>query len=65
MIESQTNYFIDAISKMQQQHIRSIEVKKEVQDTFNAEIQRKLQGTVWQSGCKSWYVSEAGKNHTV
>ncbi len=65
MIESQTNYIIDAVSKMQQQHIRSIEVKKDVQDKFNAEIQRKLEGTVWQSGCKSWYVSEDGKNHTV
>jgi cation diffusion facilitator CzcD-associated flavoprotein CzcO len=65
MIESQTNYVVDAIQKMVNQHIRSIEVKKDVQDNFNAEIQRKLQGTVWQSGCKSWYVSDNGKNHTV
>lgn len=65
MIESQTNYIIDALKKMQAQGIRSIEVKKSVQDTFNKEIQQKLQGTVWQSGCKSWYVSEDGRNHTV
>lgn len=65
MIESQTNYVVDAVQKMMQQNIKSIEVRKEVQDKFNAEIQRKLQGTVWQSGCKSWYVSESGKNHTV
>ncbi len=65
MIESQTNYIIDAIQKMTNQDIRSIEVRKDVQDKFNAEIQCKLEGTVWQSGCKSWYVSEDGKNHTV
>jgi len=65
MIESQTNYILDAIQKMQQQNIKSLEVKQEIQDKFNKEIQKKLEGTVWQSGCKSWYVSENGKNHTV
>ena len=65
MIESQTNYIIDAIQKMVKQNIRSIEVKQDVQDKFNAEIQKKLVGTVWQSGCKSWYITESGKNHTV
>ncbi len=65
MIESQTNYIMDAIQKMVKQDIKSIEVKRDVQDTFNREIQKKLEGTVWQSGCKSWYVTEDGKNHTV
>lgn len=65
MIESQSNYIIDAIQKMIHQNIKSIEVKKEVQDNFNAEIQKKLVGTVWLSGCKSWYLTPDGKNHTV
>lgn len=65
MIESQTNYIIDCIQKMQKQNIRSVEVKQEVQEKFNQEIQKKLVGTIWQSGCKSWYITEDGKNHTV
>ena len=65
MIESQTNFIIDAIQKIIHQNIKSIDVKKDVQDDFNKEIQKKLVGTIWQSGCKSWYVSESGKNHTV
>jgi cation diffusion facilitator CzcD-associated flavoprotein CzcO len=65
MIESQTNYIMDCIQKMQKQHIKSVEVKRDVQDKFNAEIQKKLVGTIWQSGCKSWYITEDGKNHTV
>lgn len=65
MIEAQTNYILDAIEKIQKQKIKSFEVKKEVQDKFNKEIQKKLVGTIWQSGCKSWYISENGKNHTV
>ena len=65
MIESQTNYILDAVQKMLQQNIKYIEVKEDVQVEFNAEIQKKLIGTIWQSGCKSWYITESGKNHTV
>ena len=65
MIESQTNYIIDAIQKMSEQGIKSIEVRKDVQTKFNEELQKKLEGTIWLSGCKSWYLSEDGKNHTV
>lgn len=65
MIESQTNYIIDAIQKMTQQGIKSIEVRKDIQTKFNEELQKKLEGTIWLSGCKSWYLSEDGKNHTV
>lgn len=65
MIESQTNYILDAIKKMTNQGIKSIDVRKDVQTKFNEEIQKKLVGTIWLSGCKSWYLSEDGKNHTV
>ncbi len=65
MIESQTNYIMDAIQKMINQNIKSIDVKKEIQTKFNEEIQKKLEGTIWLSGCKSWYLSADGKNHTV
>ena len=65
MIESQTNYILDAVKKMQAQNIQAIEVRKDVQTKFNEEIQKKLEGTVWLSGCKSWYLSENGKNYTV
>jgi cyclohexanone monooxygenase len=65
MIESQTSYVLDSIQKMIVHDITSIEVKKEVQDKFNIEIQKKLKNTVWDSGCKSWYISENGKNNTV
>jgi len=65
MIESQANYIIDAVKKMLKQDLKSIEVRKNVQDKFNEEIQQKLVGTIWMSGCKSWYLNENGKNYTV
>ena len=42
--------------------IRSIEIKKDIQDGFNARIQRRMQNTPWAKGCTSWYLTAAGKN---
>ena len=30
-----------------------------------ADVQRRMQGTVWVSGCKSWYQSEGGRIDTL
>ena len=36
------------------------------QDAFNAELQDKLAGSVWNTGgCSSWYLDEHGKNRTL
>ena len=32
---------------------------------FNRDIRRSLAKTVWQSGCKSWYQTEDGKNSSL
>ena len=36
-----------------------------MQGAFNARIQAKYQGSVWQSGCKSWYLGKDGRNTTL
>jgi hypothetical protein len=40
-------------------------VREDVQDAFNARLQRKMRGTVWSTGCKSWYLDKNGKNTTL
>lgn len=35
------------------------------QRDFVAEMERRTQGTVWYSGCRSWYLDRFGKNHVV
>ena len=65
MIESQIQYVIDAVQTMQRDGLRSLEVRPEAQARYNAGLQQKLGKAVWQSGCKSWYVNEAGKNTTL
>jgi cation diffusion facilitator CzcD-associated flavoprotein CzcO len=63
MIESQLTYVIDGIAKTQRGG--SFEVRPEVAAAYNAELQRKLPGTVWGSGCSSWYLDSEGRNLTL
>jgi hypothetical protein len=36
-----------------------------VQSSFNAGVQRRLAGTVWASGCSSWYLDARGTNTSL
>ncbi len=65
MIESGANYVIDAITQLRKNGWHSVDVKPEVQTSYNAKLQRKLKGTIWASGCKSWYLDADGKNTTL
>ncbi|MBL1076151.1 NAD(P)/FAD-dependent oxidoreductase [Nocardia sp. 2] len=66
MIESQINYIADAIEQIEAKGLRTVEVRKDVQDEFNTELQKKLQGTVWSTGgCASWYLDKHGNNTTL
>ncbi len=65
MIESQVNYILQLIQCLQKTNTQAIVVKDEIQDKFNADIQKNFKGTVWQSGCVSWYQQEGGKNFAL
>ena len=67
MIESQVAYVMDALKVMKQIEKPVMEVKAEKQAEFNARLQEKTQGTVWNTGgCKSWYLHpKSGKNVTL
>ena len=43
----------------------AMDVHREVQDAYNADLQTRLAGTVWASGCRSWYISRSGRNTTI
>jgi cation diffusion facilitator CzcD-associated flavoprotein CzcO len=62
MIESQVAYVMDAIRRMRAQKLAAIEVRREVQDEYNATLQATTADTVWTSGCRSWYLDANGKN---
>ncbi len=65
MIESQLNYILDCLRLMDRQRIHAVEVRPEAQAAFNDEVQQRMQGTVWVSGCASWYLDAHGRNSTL
>lgn len=65
MIESQINYILDCLKAMEQRQAQTVEVLAEAEESFNAEIQQKMQKTVWMSGCQSWYLDAQGRNTTL
>ncbi|HCI82964.1 MAG TPA: 4-hydroxyacetophenone monooxygenase, partial [Ktedonobacter sp.] len=65
MIESQLNYILDAFKTMEHRKLRTIEVRPEVHEAYSMEMQRRMNGTVWTSGCMSWYLDARGHNTTL
>lgn len=65
MLEAQFSYVLDAIKKIRQKNIKYIDVKASVQTAFCQQMQDKMVGTAWTSGCNSWYLSDSGKNFTL
>jgi cation diffusion facilitator CzcD-associated flavoprotein CzcO len=65
MIESQVNYVIDCLRTMDADGLATVEVRPEAQDAYNRQLERQMEGTVWSSGCMSWYLNAQGKNTTL
>lgn len=66
MIESQIRYVMDAIRMAEANNAGAVEIRRGVQDAFNADIQRRLVRGVWtQGGCTSWYLDAKGVNRTI
>jgi cation diffusion facilitator CzcD-associated flavoprotein CzcO len=65
MIESQITYILDCLRTMDRQNLQAIEVRPEIEETFNTELQQRMQNTVWVSGCTSWYLDARGRNTTL
>ncbi|HVU06049.1 MAG TPA: NAD(P)/FAD-dependent oxidoreductase [Polyangiaceae bacterium] len=65
MLESQFEYVLGALDALRDRRAGSLDVKPEAVRAFDAEMQERLQGTVWNSGCASWYLDAKGRNTTV
>ena len=66
MIEAQIPYIVGCLRQMQKRGCRRFEVRREPFETFNRELGRKLERTVWLvGGCRSWYLDRHGRNTTL
>ncbi|MCA9574924.1 MAG: NAD(P)/FAD-dependent oxidoreductase [Myxococcales bacterium] len=63
VIESQLRYITAALSWMRRTHTDVVEVRADRQAAYNAEVQRDLASTVWNTGgCQSYYLDANGRN---
>lgn len=54
-----------ALGHMHRRGAATIEIRPEAQERYNAELDAKLAGTVWNTGCASWYLDHTGRNATI
>jgi cation diffusion facilitator CzcD-associated flavoprotein CzcO len=63
VIEAQLNYVVQALAHLRATRAAALEVRANVQDAYNAEVQAALPGTVYNSGgCSSYYFDRNGRN---
>ena len=62
MIETQIEHVLQAIQAMGRRRASTIEVRPEVYEEFNREVDTRMQGTVWETGCTSFYLDATGRN---
>jgi cation diffusion facilitator CzcD-associated flavoprotein CzcO len=65
MIESQAKYIAQAVTYMKKQQLAKLEVRREAEEGFIAEMQQQSDKSVWKSGCNSWYLDDNGRNTTL
>jgi hypothetical protein len=61
MLEGQIGYVLGALQALEANGLAWLDVRADVQDTFNAWVQSASRTSVWESGCHSWYTID-GRN---
>jgi cation diffusion facilitator CzcD-associated flavoprotein CzcO len=65
IMEAQANYIMGYTDLLERNANAYLNVKAEIQRQHNTQLQTQFVGTVWASGCKSWYINSSGKNTTL
>ncbi|MFT5696400.1 MAG: cation diffusion facilitator CzcD-associated flavoprotein CzcO [Myxococcota bacterium] len=58
--EMQFNYIMQLIEKVRGGEVRELEAEQAATDIFNAEAVEATKGTIWVTGCRSWYLNDDG-----
>ena len=61
MIECQTRYVIDCVKRIQRKELRYLDVRRDVVEAYNRQMQRELDETVWARIDSSWYKTSQGR----
>jgi cation diffusion facilitator CzcD-associated flavoprotein CzcO len=61
-VEAASNHVIAALRELEARRARTIELRREAAEAFDRELKAALKGTVWHTGCTSWYLDENGND---
>jgi cation diffusion facilitator CzcD-associated flavoprotein CzcO len=61
-IECAMRHVLAALAALEREDARRIEVRREAAERFDRQLRDALAGTVWHTGCTSWYVDENGND---
>ncbi len=61
-IEAGVNHLIAALGELERARARRIEVRREAAEAFDRDLRAALAGTVWHTGCTSWYLDDDGND---
>ena len=55
------DYIFQCIEKIERGELKSISARQSVTDAFNKKVNRSFEGTIWVTGCNSWYLDDEGQ----
>jgi cation diffusion facilitator CzcD-associated flavoprotein CzcO len=64
-MEAQIDYIVRAIELIEKRDLHSLSVSEASQARYHDRIQRRLKSTTWNSGYRSWYLTDEGYNGTM
>jgi cation diffusion facilitator CzcD-associated flavoprotein CzcO len=61
ILEAQAGYVLSALRATRWRGVRAVDVRRDVMDDYNRELQEALAGTIWSDGCQSYFKNANGK----
>jgi hypothetical protein len=61
ILEVQTVFVRRLLDAMVSSGVQAVDVRQQVHDVYNSEIQAALAGTVWLAGCSNYFSHQSGK----
>jgi hypothetical protein len=62
MLEAQVGWVVQAVRALEDGRAGWLEVRRGVAEAFDAWVQERVGRTVFAGGCRSWYLTESGRN---
>jgi hypothetical protein len=62
--EAQADYVMQCLELYATGRLEALAPRRDATDSYNAELVKAMPGTIWTSGCTSWYLDKHGRPNT-